>query len=1180
MTSWHPGAANGLIGAWHLVQRRVRVGSPSISLKGSAMQSSHRSSVRRRAFVLGVLPVTLAAVLVPLTGSPASAAAGSGSVSLTGLGTPVVEQFDALANTGTSNTTLPVGWFLEENGSSAANNDAYAAGTGSSATGDTYSFGTSGSTERAFGTLLSGTLTPTIGASFTNNTGSQVTALDIDYAGEQWRLGALGSAGTPPRGPDRLDFQYSVDATSLTTGTWTDVDDLDFTSPVTGPTVGLLDGNAAANRTSILAMIPGLAIGPGATFWIRWSDFNVSSSDDGLAVDEFSLTPLAIDAAPSVSATSPAAGAVSVAPASDVSITFSEPVDVTDPWFSIACGSTGTHTATVTGGPTTFTLDPAADFGSNETCTVTVLASQVTDQDTDDPPNAMAGDAAFSFTTADVSVCGDPATYIHAIQGDGPTAAQTGVRTIEGVVVGDYQGTGQFGGYYVQEEDSDIDANPLTSEGIFVFNTSFPVAVGDTVRVRGTAGEFNGQTQISAVQSTLTCPPAGASVSPASVTFPVAAVSDLERYEGMSISVAQDLTVTEVFTLARFGEVSLSANGRLDTPTNEVAPGAPALALQDLNDRSRILLDDGNNQQNIDPTFYPDGGLSATNTLRVGDSLPSLTGVLDFRFGVYRVQPVDADAITFTQANPRPVAPEAIGGDLQVAAFNVLNYFNGDGAGGGFPTERGATTLNEFNRQRAKIISAITQLDAEVVGLMELENDRPPLSAIEDLVAGLNAATAPGMYDFIDTGIVGTDAIRVGIIYQPAVVTPVGSHAIINSTVDPRFIDTLNRPSIAQTFELNASGERFTTVVNHLKSKGSDCNAVGDPDIGDGQGNCNGTRTAAAEALVDWLATDPTASGDPDVVVLGDMNAYAMEDPITAFKDAGYVDTIADFVGDEGYSFVFDGQSGYLDHALASPSLAAQVSGVTEWHINADEPVALDYNVEFKTPNQVTTFYDPGPYRSSDHDPALVGLDLNSAPMVDAGGPYTVAEGSTVTVTATGSDPDNDALTYAWDLDDNGTFETAGQSATFSAAGIEAPASRTIAVQVTDTDGFTATDTATVNVVWDFSGFFPPIVNLPGLNSVKPGSSVAVKFSLGGNQGLAIFAAGSPTSTPIDCVTRTALGPAQQIAFAGRSMVTYTASTDTYTVSWKTAKNWTGCRRLSVTLADGTVHEADFRFVR
>jgi predicted extracellular nuclease len=711
------------------------------------------------------------------------------------------------------------------------------------------------------------------------------------------------------------------------------------------------------------------------------------------------------DDAPAVSATTPVAGAANVLETSNITVTFSEEVNVTDPWFTINCATTGAHDATDTGGPTTFTLDPTVDFGPNETCTVTILASQVTDQDANDPPDTMAEDEIFSFTTG--SACGQTATRVHDVQGNGAATPISGqVVTIEGVVVGDYQAPGQFSGYYLQEEDVDADADPATSEGLFVFNTSFPVAVGDTVRVTGTAGEFSGQTQLSSVQTAVVCPPTG-SVTPTTVTFPVAAVGDLERFEGMSIDISQELTVTEVFTLARFGEAALSVGGRLDNPTNEVAPGAPAIALQNLNDRSRILLDDGNNQQNIDPTFYPDGGLSASNTLRVGDTLPSLSGVLGFGFGAYRVQPVDADAIAFTSTNPRPVAPAAVGGNVQVAAFNVLNYFNGDGAGGGFPTARGAENAFEFQRQRDKIISAMTALDADVVGLMELENDDTDaeFGAIEDLVAGLNAATAPGTYDFIDTGVVGTDQIRVGILYQPASVTPVGAHAIIDSSVDPRFIDTLNRPSIAQTFELNSNGGRFTAVVNHLKSKGSDCNAVGDPDIGDGQGNCNLTRTAAAEALVDWLAGDPTGSGDPDVVVLGDMNAYAMEDPISVFRAAGYVDTIDEFVGDDAYSFVFQGQSGYLDHALANPTLAGQVTGVTEWHVNADEPIALDYNTNFKSPNHVNTLYDPGPYRSSDHDPVVIGLDLAGAvpgaPDVSALAGWGAA---TVSWTAPGSD--------------------------------------------------------------------------------------------------------------------------------------------------------------------------------
>ncbi|HSV39945.1 MAG TPA: ExeM/NucH family extracellular endonuclease, partial [Nocardioidaceae bacterium] len=937
---------------------------------------------------------------------------------------------------------------------------------------------------------------------------------------------------------------------------------------------GAKDGNAAANRTALTSQIAGLNIPSSATFWIRWADVNVTSSDDGLAVDDFSLTPRYVDGAPSVVSSTPTAGAVDVPRASNVSVTFSEPVDVTGSAFQISCATSGLHATGASGGPTTYTLDPTVDFASNEVCTVTVFATEVADQDADDPPNNMAGDSGFSFSVVDEILCGAPATFIHDVQGIGTTSPLAGqTRQVEGIVVGDYQGTGQFGGFYVQEEDADADADPQTSEGIFVTSAS-PVSVGDHVRVRGTVGETGTLTRlnngVAVVCST------GNTVTPTVVNLPIAAVVDWERYEGMRISIDQELTVTEVFTLARFGEAALSVGGRLATPTNVAAPGGPAQALQEENNRRRILLDDGNNQQNIDPTFYPQGGgLSASNTLRVGDTTASLTGVLDHRFSAYRVQPIDPTAVVFTHSNPRPATPEDVGGDVKVAAFNVLNYFNGDGAGGGFPTARGAETLFELGRQRAKEIAAITAMDADVVGLMELENDDTDaeLGAIEDLVAGLNDATAPGTYDFINTGVVGTDAIRVGILYQPARVTPVGDFAIMDSTVDPRFIDTRNRPSIAQTFQ--RQGDRFTVVVNHLKSKGSACD--GDPDTGDGQGNCNGTRTAAVEALTDWIATDPTDSGDPDALFVGDMNAYAMEDPISAFESAGFVNTIATHVGADAYSYVFDGQSGYLDHALASPSLAGQVTGVTEWHTNADEPIALDYNTNFKSPGQVVSMYAPNAYRASDHDPVIVGLDLNDDPTVDAGGPYAVVEGGSVTVSATGSDPDDDSLTYAWDLDNNGSFETAGQSATFSAVGLEAPDTRTISVQVSDGSA-TGTDTATVNVIWGFSGFFSPVSNPPVFNPVNSGQAIAIRFSLDGDQGLAVLAAGSPTSAPASCLTGEPTGAAQPTSTT--TGLAYVAATDTYIYPWKTAKSWTGCRLLTVSLADGTTHEALFRFTK
>jgi Ca2+-binding RTX toxin-like protein len=208
----------------------------------------------------------------------------------------------------------------------------------------------------------------------------------------------------------------------------------------------------------------------------------------------------------------------------------------------------------------------------------------------------------------------------------------------------------------------------------------------------------------------------------------------------------------------------------------------------------------------------------------------------------------------------------------------------------------------------------------------------------------------------------------------------------LDSSVDSRFLDDFNRPVLTQTFQDKSTGGIFTVAVNHLKSKGSDCNAIGDPDTGDGQGNCNLTRKAAAEALVDWLASDPTGSGDEDFLIIGDLNSYDKEDPIDAIlagsdgdiRSAGdnYTDLVALFNGEFAYSFVFDGQLGYLDHALANVELLSQVTGTTIWHINADEPDLIDYDTSFKGPNQ-DAIYAPDAYRSSDHDPVIVGLDLS-----------------------------------------------------------------------------------------------------------------------------------------------------------------------------------------------------------
>ena len=576
------------------------------------------------------------------------------------------------------------------------------------------------------------------------------------------------------------------------------------------------------------------------------------------------------------------------------------------------------------------------------------------------------------------SACGEPATLIHDIQGSGfesPLAGQ--FHSVEAVVVADFQAGGQLSGFYIQEEDADNDADPMTSEGLFVYDTNNEVSVGDLVRLTGTVGEYYGMTQLSSVSSLEVCA-TDMSVSAAELMLPVESTATLESVEGMSIVVPQTLTVSENYNLGRYGELVLS-NGRLFNPTNIAAPGEAAMALQAANNLNRVVLDDASRAQNPDPIVYPNPGLSAYNTVRGGDLVTGVEGVLEYAFSEYRIQPTNEPS--FVSNNPRTSAPLLPGeGSLTVASFNVLNYFNGDGFGEGFPTDRGADTAEELQRQEDKIVNAILAMNADIVGLMEIENDGfGENSAIATLVNALNSAG--GDYAYIDPGLakIGSDAIAVGLIYQPSQVEPQGLAHIIDSSIDSRFNDDKNRPALIQTFKEIESNGVLTVAVNHLKSKGSSCDDLGDPDMGDGQGNCNLTRTAAANALADYLSTDPTSSQDEDILIIGDLNAYAKEDPVSAILDKGYQDLISEFVGDQAYSYVFYGQAGSLDHALASNSLSSQVTGLAEWHINTDEPRVLDYNTEYKSEAQIFDLYSTEPYRASDHDPVIVEIKLKSS---------------------------------------------------------------------------------------------------------------------------------------------------------------------------------------------------------
>ena len=559
--------------------------------------------------------------------------------------------------------------------------------------------------------------------------------------------------------------------------------------------------------------------------------------------------------------------------------------------------------------------------------------------------------------------CEAPIVSIGSVQGAGDASPVVGdLVDIEGIVVGDFQ-TGGFDGYYLQDAG---DADAATSDGIFVYAPGgLDVAPGDEVHVVGMVSEFFGMTEVTAADAALCA--TGLDLPPATdITLP-ADPATYETLEGMYVALPQELTILEFFEFGRFGTITLGSERHMQ-PTAVYEPGSPdAIALAEANLLDTITLDDGRSQENPDPAIHPSGDVfTLDNSFRGGDHVTNATGVLDYRFDTWGVQPTQAAQFDAVNLREEESVPE-VGGTTTVASFNVLNYFTTLGS-------RGANDAVEFERQEAKIVTAISKLDADIVGLIEIENNGD--IAVGTLVAALNEKIGPDTYDFISTDPLGTDEITTALIYKPAEVAPAGDFAVLTEDVDPRFDTAFNRPALAQTFtDLQTDGE-VTVVVNHLKSKGSDCNDVGDPDTGDGQGNCNLTRTAAAEALAEWLVGDPTQQGEGNELVIGDLNSYDKEDPIAALLGAGYTDLLREHQGEEAYSYVFDGQLGYLDYALAGTELVDNVTGASAWHINSDEPSLIDYDMTFKRPAQ-DALYAPDEWRSSDHDPVLIGLDLD-----------------------------------------------------------------------------------------------------------------------------------------------------------------------------------------------------------
>jgi predicted extracellular nuclease len=639
-------------------------------------------------------------------------------------------------------------------------------------------------------------------------------------------------------------------------------------------------------------------------------------------------------------------------------------------------------------------------------------------------------------------------TPIYDIQGTGSSAALTGAQTIEGVVVGDFQSNDNTGlqGFYVQDRFGDGSA--ATSDAIFVneftLASDSTVSVGDYVRISGTVSESSTLTQIvptnaAAVQ---VC---GTRALPTAVqlAYPLPnGQADLEAYEGMRVEITSPMTVTEHFQLGRFGETVLASAGsnnlsgtdnRLDQYTQFNAPSIAGLTAYNAeNAKRRLLVDDGRTDQNapVNVLGRNGGPLEATDlkTLRGGDVVNNLTGVIDYRFNLYRLQPTGPINFQPTAASTRPALPLSAATGLRVATFNVLNYFvtlnsvndtNNSNPADDFTNPcgqstdpRGANTAAEFTRQKDKTVAAIRGLNADIVGLIEIQNNGTgATSAIIDLVSAINAGQAAAdqfavVADPAAPENAGCDAIKVAFIYKPSRVNPIGSGlstAVVagvsvasgvaftapngydgNGDTVAAF-DNNNRKPIAVTFQQASNNQVVTVVNNHFKSKGSSSGGIGDTDIFDGQGASNGTRLRAAQDLKAWLATNPTGNTDPDVLIMGDLNAYAKEDPVVELET-----TYTAVLPTSSYSYVFDGLWGSLDHILRSSSLASQVTSAQKVHINADEPTIIDYNIQLdngtviKTAAQQTSLYAADAFRSSDHDPVVVDLNLTGGSTVVA----------------------------------------------------------------------------------------------------------------------------------------------------------------------------------------------------
>lgn len=552
---------------------------------------------------------------------------------------------------------------------------------------------------------------------------------------------------------------------------------------------------------------------------------------------------------------------------------------------------------------------------------------------------------------------------MHQVQGSGassPLAGQT--VTVEGILTQDSRHSGGFGGFYLQQADTETDQNPATSEALFIYTRLTKGKPGQRLRLTGTVKEYHGLTELVDVGKLTVC---GAAPLPRPIDVSLPWSQPPESLENMRVRFSHPLTIIDHYNLAIFGELTLAATDQV-TPTEYLAPGPEARRQSQRHQQHRVLLDDGQSVRNPDPVPWPPTGLDNPHTLRAGDTVAGIEGILDFRFGQWRVQPDRQPR--FKRVNVRPEAPaKPSGANLRVLTLNLENYFNGDGQGGGFPTARGAKNLNAFQYQSRRLAAAILASDPDILAATEMENDGyGSNSALAELARQLGSNWA-----FIATpGQDGSDAIRNVLLYRSDRVTPAGAA----SRPDSGRFSALDRPPIAQVFQLTGNHQTVRVVVPHLKSKSCRNARTANTDQHDGQGCFNHRRVQAANAILAWLDTLPQPDTLAGTLITGDLNSYAQEAPMQRFYNGGYTSLLhhfhpCDAERCEHHSYRYQGEKGSLDYALASGNLLPSVIRAQSWNINADEPRALAYD-------QPTGRSVRGPWRSSDHNPVITDLKM------------------------------------------------------------------------------------------------------------------------------------------------------------------------------------------------------------